>query len=67
MSAVPRLNTNSSYFLGKQIANDNFQLDWCSRNLPFSAIYRKTAFRNLPKHREFHATSLLDFPRDFSS
>ncbi|GFV32796.1 hypothetical protein TNCV_4860081 [Trichonephila clavipes] len=40
MSAIPRLNMKSSYFLGKQIANDNFQQDWCSRNLPFSAIYR---------------------------
>ncbi|GFT79076.1 hypothetical protein TNCV_3094401 [Trichonephila clavipes] len=38
---VLRLNTNSFYYLG--ITNDDFQQDRCSRNLPFSAIYRKTA------------------------
>ncbi|GFU48999.1 RNase H domain-containing protein [Trichonephila clavipes] len=29
-------------------SNDNFQQDWFSQDLPFRAIYHKTAWRNLP-------------------
>ncbi|GFW26770.1 hypothetical protein TNCV_2851601 [Trichonephila clavipes] len=54
MSAVPYLNTSSSYSLEKWIANDDFQQDLCSRTLPFCGIYSKTAWRNLPESKEFH-------------
>ncbi|GFT71426.1 hypothetical protein TNCV_970981 [Trichonephila clavipes] len=50
MSAIPRLSTSSSNYLGQRIANDDFQQDWCSGKLPFSAIYRKVAQWNLPEH-----------------
>ncbi|GFV87759.1 hypothetical protein TNCV_780411 [Trichonephila clavipes] len=62
---VPRLKTSSSYYPGKRIPNDNFQQDWCSRKLPFSAIQRKTAGRNIPEHKEFYAESLSGLPDDF--
>ncbi|GFY15952.1 hypothetical protein TNCV_1285971 [Trichonephila clavipes] len=55
---VPRWNTGSSYYLRKRIANEDFQKDWCSHNLPFSAIYLKTARRNLPERKELDAASL---------
>ncbi|GFV03062.1 hypothetical protein TNCV_4831311 [Trichonephila clavipes] len=45
MSAVPRLNASSFYYFGKQTLNDDFRRKWCSRNLHFSAIYYKTAWR----------------------
>ncbi|GFT48214.1 hypothetical protein TNCV_4022991 [Trichonephila clavipes] len=40
---VPLLNMGSSYFIGQRIANEDFQQDRYSLNLPFSSIYRKTA------------------------
>ncbi|GFU49836.1 hypothetical protein TNCV_4686051 [Trichonephila clavipes] len=61
ISTVPRLNTRSSFYLGKWITNEELQQDWCSRNLPFSVIYRKTAWGRF--RQEFHAASLSDLPR----
>ncbi|GFU00623.1 hypothetical protein TNCV_4817961 [Trichonephila clavipes] len=49
---------NSPYYLRKRIVNDDYKQDRCLRELPFSAIYPKTA-ENLPKVKEFHAASLL--------
>ncbi|GFX57233.1 hypothetical protein TNCV_2965121 [Trichonephila clavipes] len=37
MSSVPRLNTRTSYYLGKRIVNDDFRQDWCARNLAASS------------------------------
>ncbi|GFX41252.1 hypothetical protein TNCV_2219501 [Trichonephila clavipes] len=52
---------------GKRIANDYFQQDRCSRNLPFSSIYRKPSWRNPPERQKSHAASLSDFRYDFCS
>ncbi|GFX86371.1 hypothetical protein TNCV_2562601 [Trichonephila clavipes] len=52
-------------YLREKIASDNFQQDLFSRNLPFSAMYRKTARRNLPGCKEFHGNLLFRPVRRF--
>ncbi|GFV45888.1 hypothetical protein TNCV_2322461 [Trichonephila clavipes] len=64
---IPRFNTSSFSYLGKRIANDDFQQGQCSRNLPFSTIYPKTSLRNLPERQEFYAASLSDLPDGYWS
>ncbi|GFY32333.1 hypothetical protein TNCV_3558411 [Trichonephila clavipes] len=53
----------SSDSLRKWLANDDFQQDWYSRNVPFSTIYHKTAWRNLPKRQGFQALVYADKPQ----
>ncbi|GFY07020.1 hypothetical protein TNCV_4202911 [Trichonephila clavipes] len=48
----------------KWIANDDFQQNRYSGNLPVSAIYHKVGRKNLPKRQKFHAASLSNFPDD---
>ncbi|GFV26398.1 GTP-binding protein GEM [Trichonephila clavipes] len=54
-----------SYHLWKQVGNEDFQQDWCSQNLLFSAICRKTSWKNLPERKKFHAAPLSGLPDDF--
>ncbi|GFV48991.1 hypothetical protein TNCV_2164811 [Trichonephila clavipes] len=51
-------------FRETETVNDNLQLDLSSQNLQLSAIYHKTASRNLPELQEFPAASLLVLPDD---
>ncbi|GFT89330.1 hypothetical protein TNCV_4386261 [Trichonephila clavipes] len=67
MSVVPCLNTSSSYYQEKRIANDDFQQVWCSRNLSFHIIYLKTAWRNHLERQESHAASVSGLLDDFWS
>ncbi|GFX43489.1 hypothetical protein TNCV_4875091 [Trichonephila clavipes] len=51
-------NSRTIKTLMKRVANDDFQQDWCSGNIPFSVIYRKTTGRNLHERQEFRAAPL---------
>ncbi|GFX08617.1 hypothetical protein TNCV_4171161 [Trichonephila clavipes] len=55
---VGRCFVCTSYNLGNGITNDDCQQSWCSRDLSFSAIYLKTAWRNLLEHQGLHAASV---------
>ncbi|GFW59157.1 hypothetical protein TNCV_2780881 [Trichonephila clavipes] len=48
---VFHLNASFFYSLGRRIVNDDFQQGLFSRNLPFSATYRKTVSSDLPQRK----------------